>query len=142
MRADFRRIEACLRALAADPSSVRVFSRFQAAYCMLLSMAFVLNRVLRAFNPRNKALVEQATGIFDAVMRIARGAAPMKPVGACFVPPCLFCLWLCATDKGQLDEVQRLLAEYRPLYPVAKMEAWAGPLRGGFERRLGVISLS
>ncbi|GAB1211365.1 hypothetical protein ATERTT37_000478 [Aspergillus terreus] len=136
MRADFRRIEACLRALAADPSSVRVFSRFQAAYCMLLSMAFVLNRVLRAFNPRNKALVEQATGIFDAVMRIAREAAPMKPVGACFVPPCLFCLWLCATDKGQLDEVQRLLAEYRPLYPVAKMEAWAGPLRGGFERRL------
>ncbi|KAL4892820.1 hypothetical protein BDV59DRAFT_178687 [Aspergillus ambiguus] len=147
MRIDFVRIEQYLSkiwidgAAAHNPSVLRTLNRFQAAYCMLLSFAFVLNRVLRAFNPSNIALLQQSSVIFDKVIRTSWQASTYKPVGAGFVPVCLFLLWLCTHDTSQLGTIEGLLAYYRPQFPVAIVSAWASPIQKKFEEILERVPL-
>ncbi|KAF9895140.1 hypothetical protein FE257_000042 [Aspergillus nanangensis] len=142
---DFVRIEEHLlkfeleSTVSTSANTVRMLSRFQAAYCMILGLAFILNKILRAYNPGNDALEAESLVFFERVMEISRQSLQYRPIGACFLPVCMAFLWVASDDEDQLDQIQSLLITYQPQFAMITWVDESRDIRGMFHTVLGRI---
>lgn len=94
-----------------DPESFG-HCRYQAGYTLVVTLALILNTLLRAFDPNNTVLVTEAFSFCDHIIRESEIACRYRPLGAAYVSLCLVVGCAAAEDPRQLVQLQALLADY------------------------------
>lgn len=86
--------------------------RYQAGYTLVVTLALILNTLLRAFDHHNTVLVTEAYTFCDHIIREAEIACRYRPLGAAYVSLCLVVGCSAAEDPQQLAHLQALLTGY------------------------------
>lgn len=86
--------------------------RYQAGYTLVVTLALILNTLLRAFDSNNTVLVTEAFSFCDHIIRQAEIACRYRPLGAAYISLCLVVGCSTAEDPQQLAHLQALLADY------------------------------
>jgi hypothetical protein len=86
--------------------------RYQAGYTLVVTLALILNTLLRAFDFNNTVLVTEAFSFCDHIIRQAEIACRYRPLGAAYISLCLVVGCSTAEDPQQLAHLQALLADY------------------------------
>ena len=99
--------------LSSPTHTMRLHTRYQAAYGILLTLAIIANSILRAFDPYDISLVEESATFFNEIMALAEHASQYRPLGASYIPMCLIAAWAATNDTSRRAEVEKMLAEYQ-----------------------------
>ncbi|KAJ5169235.1 uncharacterized protein N7482_004829 [Penicillium canariense] len=94
-----------------DPAAVN-HCRHQAGYTLVITLALILNTLLRAFDPTNTFLTAESLSFCSEMIREAEAACRYRPLGAAYVALCLVVGCSAAEDPHQLARLQALLADY------------------------------
>ncbi|PLB52103.1 hypothetical protein P170DRAFT_377587 [Aspergillus steynii IBT 23096] len=114
-------------------AAMRTFTRYQAAYGILMSLGIMLNRILREFDPGDAALRDEGENIFDETMILAYEAARHRPLGSAYMPLCLASAWAATTDPLKKAQAEAILAEYQKDFAEARWLAGGVWLAKKFE---------
>ncbi|KAJ6439930.1 transcription factor Cys6 [Purpureocillium lavendulum] len=124
---------------------VRLQTRYQAAYCLLLSMGMTLNGMLRALNPYDLLLGEEMDTYCAEMLDLAERAKGRRPFGASHIPLGLLSAWAAVDDESQRPAIRSMIAEYDVGFASVNWQAKAELLRPAYDtvrRRLAVYNLS
>lgn len=97
----------------ADPQSMKMYAHCQTAYGLALSMATILNSILRAFDQRGISLAEDSAGFVHEIITLAGRASRFRPLAASYIPVCLATGWAATDDLSRQAEMEGYLAEYQ-----------------------------
>lgn len=96
-------------------------SRSQTLYSLQLSMAMILNTLLRSFVSENLlALIEQSGRLVDEIISLAADASQYRPLGASGIPLSLVCAWAGAYDLTKRPRLEELMREYESDFKIAR----------------------
>ena len=105
--------------LSTDGTGVQ--SRLQAMYSLLLCIALVLNGLLRAFDPFDAFILEEAGRFSDEATYLAERAKQYRPLGASHIGMCLMAAWAVTDDDTfRRTTTERLLLEYQSDFAMAR----------------------
>ncbi|KAL3955941.1 hypothetical protein ACCO45_008787 [Purpureocillium lilacinum] len=113
---------------------VRLQTRYQAAYCLLLSMGMTLNGMLRALNPYDTLLGEEMDVYCAEMLDLAERAKRRRPFGASHIPP-----------RVARPAIKSMIAEYDTGFGYVNWQAKAELLRPAYDtvrNRLAASKLS
>lgn len=97
----------------ADSPIMKVYAHCQAAYGLALTMATILNSILRAFDPCGTSLVEDSASFVDEILTLAERASSFRPLTAGYIPLCLTVGWAATDDPARKVDIERCLTEYQ-----------------------------
>lgn len=86
--------------------------RYQAGYTLVVTLALILNTLLRAFDPSNSVLTAEEYALCEDLIRESEVACRYRPLGAAYVSLCLVVGCSAAEDRQQLARLQALLIDY------------------------------
>lgn len=86
--------------------------RYQAGYTLVVTLALILNTLLRAFDPNNMVLTTEEYTLCEEIIRESEVACRYRPLGAAYVSLCLVVGCSAAEDRQQLARLQTLLIDY------------------------------
>ncbi|KAI7759369.1 hypothetical protein LZL87_008746 [Fusarium oxysporum] len=109
----------------------RMGMRFHTAIAAMLTMATILNRILRSYDG-DPVLVADAKRYVDESIVLGRAASYNRPIAAAAVASPL-ALSLAALGNYRREEVERLLVEYQTDFPGLNYFSDVKMVRGGFE---------
>ncbi|KAA8642880.1 uncharacterized protein ATNIH1004_009639 [Aspergillus tanneri] len=105
---------AAAEAVGSSPITLlRLLTRYQAMYGMLLAFAIILNRMLREFDPDDVVILQNSGCLFDQLMSLAHEACRHRPIGASYMPLCLVAAWAASTDASQRVQAEAMIADYQ-----------------------------
>ncbi len=96
-----------------DPSTMKVYAHSQTAYGMALTLATVLNSILRAFDPCGICLVEDSALFVYEIITLAERASQFRPLAASYIPLCLMTAWAATDDISRKVDIEKHLADYQ-----------------------------
>lgn len=96
-----------------DPSTMTMYARGQAFYGVALTIATILNGILRAFDPCGTSLAEDSASLVDEILTLAERLYPFRPLAASHIPLCLATGWAVTDDMSRKVEIERYLADYQ-----------------------------
>jgi hypothetical protein len=108
-------------------------ARYQVVYGMLLTLAMILNTILRAFEPHDVILVQEAVTLPCDIMTLAKQASPFRPLAASYIPLCLTAAWAATDNPHERLEAELLLEEYQTDFASANWLQIAVWLHGKYE---------
>jgi hypothetical protein len=111
----------------------QLHSRYQVVYGMLLTLAMMLNTILRAFDPDDVILIQESVTLPVDIITLARYAVPYRPLGASYIPLCLVAAWAATDNPLERVEVEVMLAEYQTDFASANWMEMARWLHGQHE---------
>lgn len=126
-----------------DWSSVTLIqrSRYQAGYCLVITLGLILNALLRAFDPSNHMLATESAFYCDQIIDEAELASCYRPLGAAYMALCLVIALAVVEDPAQHSRIEAILADYQTDFNEARWRDRAMWLRATFEsHRLRVAS--
>lgn len=94
-----------------DPITVE-HCRYQAGYTLVVTLALILNTLLRMFDPNNTVLKVEEYTLCEEIIRESVVACRYRPLGAAYVSLCLVVGCSAAEDPQQLARLQALLTDY------------------------------
>ncbi|KAL4866277.1 hypothetical protein BDV12DRAFT_137797 [Aspergillus spectabilis] len=109
-----------IEASGVQQPSTRLHTRPQAAYSMLISLALVLNLMLRIFDPDSFSLADEAAVLADESIWLSELAAKYRPFGVTFMPVCLVMAWTASDNIAVRQQVQDILIGYEVDFPAVK----------------------
>lgn len=86
--------------------------RYQAGYTLVVTLALILNTLLRAFDPNDTVLTAEAFTLCEEIIRESEIACRYRPLGAAYISLCLVVGCSAAEDPQQLARLQALLTDY------------------------------
>jgi hypothetical protein len=96
-----------------DTPTMKVYAHCQTAYGLVLTLATILNSILRAFNPGDISLAEDSASFVHEIITLAERASRFRPLGASHIPLCLMTGWAATDDLSQKADIEKHLAEYQ-----------------------------
>ena len=96
-----------------DLPTMKVYAHCQAAYGLALSLATVLNSILRAFDPCDVSLAEDCASFIHEIITLAERASQFRPLAASYIPLCLTTGWAATDDIFKKADIEKHLAEYQ-----------------------------
>ena len=93
-------------------SARRLHSLRLTCYCLLISLAFMSNGVLRRIDPSNLALKLESDAFVDESIIVAHQAAQYRPLGSSAVPICLISAWVATEDAARQARLLEVIAGY------------------------------
>jgi len=105
--------------------------RFHTAIAVILSMATILNRILRSYDG-DPVLIADAKRYVDESIVLGRDASYNRPIAASSVASPL-ALSLAALDDYRREEVEELLVEYQTDFPGLNYFSDVKMVRRGFD---------
>ncbi|KAJ9427949.1 hypothetical protein FOXG_01342 [Fusarium oxysporum f. sp. lycopersici 4287] len=109
----------------------RMGMRFHTAIAAMLTMAAILNRILRSYDG-DPVLVADAKRYVDESIALGRAASYNRPIAAAAVASPL-ALSLAALDDYRREEVEKLLVEYQTDFPGLNYFSDVRMVKRGFE---------
>ena len=103
------------------------------AYVLLLSLALIINSLLRALDPLDITLVEDSIVFTDEVVLIAEHMAQYRPLGAGFIPICLTAAWAATSDPDKQRKIQEMVLDYQTDFAGARWMDGAMWLKDRFD---------
>ncbi|KAL4881181.1 hypothetical protein BJY04DRAFT_61326 [Aspergillus karnatakaensis] len=100
--------------------STRLHTKPQAAYSALLSLALVLNLMLRIFSPESLDLADEAGDLVTECIWLSELASRHRPFGVTFMPVCLAVAWVACENIAVRQQVQDILVGYEVDFPAVK----------------------
>lgn len=97
----------------ADPSTMKTYAHCQTAYGLALSMATILNSILRAFDPRGISFAEDSATFVHEIITLAERASQFRPLAASYIPVCLATGWAAIDDPSKKAKIESYLADYQ-----------------------------
>jgi hypothetical protein len=91
----------------------RLQVRQQTSYGILLLLAIMGNGALRADDPTDSALEDEADLYVDEAITLAQQAAQYRPLGSSAMPLCLIAAWSVTDDVAKQAQLGELIAEYQ-----------------------------
>ena len=85
---------------------------YYTAYVLLLTLALIINGLLRALDPLDITLIEDAIVFSDEVTVIAEHMSQYRPLGAGFIPMCLMAAWSSTSDPRKSAKLQEMIQDY------------------------------
>jgi hypothetical protein len=92
---------------------MKVYAHCQAAYGLVLTLATILNSILRAFDPCGISLAEDSASFVHEIITLAYRASQFRPLGASYIPLCLMTGWAATDDISKKADIEKHLAEYQ-----------------------------
>lgn len=117
-----------------DSSIITIYAHSQAAYGLLLTLASILNGILRAFNPGNTSLAEDSASLVHEILTLAERASPFRPLAASYIPLCLTTGWAVTDDTSRKVEIEEYLVDWQTDLGEARWLEGAIWLKGEYER--------
>ena len=123
-----------------DPDSpnfafTKMYTQYQSAYGLLLGLALVLNSILRAFDPFNVTLGEEAAQFSAETIALAEEVAKYRPLGSSYMPTCLTAAWVAMEGTSQQVQIEALLKDWQADFAETDWISIARWLKRTFERR-------
>ncbi|KAF5024066.1 hypothetical protein F66182_3862 [Fusarium sp. NRRL 66182] len=112
------------------PEQRRMGIRFQAAHAVMLTLAALLNRVLRSYD-NDSSLVVDAERYCDEILTLAKAASYNRPIAASSIASCLTMAW--AMGDYRKEEAEGLLLEYNSDFPGVDYLGDAIMVKAGFD---------
>ncbi|KAF1817388.1 hypothetical protein P152DRAFT_463556 [Eremomyces bilateralis CBS 781.70] len=121
---DLHRIQqVILPKISKTDQTVKMRSRFQVIYSILLSYATILNTILcRCFEPYNPILTTEGLTLVDGIVRLAEDATQYRPLGSSGMPLMLMAVWPAAKGTTQQTRVEELMTEYKSDFPTTSWQ--------------------
>lgn len=95
---------------------VRAQTHYQAAQCIILTIAITLNAFMsKHFGPDDLLATERYTFCAD-VIQLSERARHRRPLAAAHVPLCLITAWLASQDPVQQIQLELLMDDYEQDY--------------------------
>jgi hypothetical protein len=113
----------------------KAFTRIQAAYTMLITMALLSNIVLRLRSPAHLALAEAARDMCSEILRTSFNAGRFRPFGSGAQPFALVAAVVASDDEFVKAQARLLIAEYASDFPNSN---WA-QVEWQLKARLGIL---
>ncbi|KAF2802325.1 uncharacterized protein BDZ99DRAFT_455114 [Mytilinidion resinicola] len=129
---DLPKLHSAQTRLAALPG--KFHAQAQALYGTIAALTVILNAALRAFDPYDVALGEDAAMFHRDILLLAEEANPYRPLAAGYMPLCLVSLWGASTDAVDRVVVEQLLADYQTDFEDARWTDMARWLKGRLNR--------
>ncbi|KAF2423717.1 hypothetical protein EJ08DRAFT_672424 [Tothia fuscella] len=107
--------------------AMRLLGIYQVSYGIGLTLAMILNRILRAFDPFNALLLQEFEPFLEQTMKVAEQALRNRPLGSGYVPICLVAAWSATSDPFKRLGVEQMMIEYQKDFPQAlwmEMAEW------------------
>lgn len=114
---------------------MKVYAYCQTAYGFILTLATILNSILRAFDPCGISLAEDSASFVHEIITLAERASQFRPLGASYIPLCLMTGWAATNDISKKADIEKLLAEYQTDLAGARWLESAIWLRAQYERQ-------
>ncbi|RDW69802.1 hypothetical protein BP6252_08822 [Coleophoma cylindrospora] len=86
---------------------------YQRSHGLALGICIIFNCVLRALEPNDIELDIEAQSFCDNILVLADEAAIYRPLGASYVPICLFAAWCGSKDETTRAIIETVLVDYR-----------------------------
>lgn len=116
-------------------------SRYQAGYCLVITLGLILNTLLRAFDPQNDMLAKESALYCDEIIDEAELASCYRPLGAAYMAMCLVIALAVVEDPAQHARIEMILADYQTDFKETRWRDRAMWLRATFEsHRLRIAS--
>ncbi|KAF2494366.1 hypothetical protein BU16DRAFT_589174 [Lophium mytilinum] len=116
----------------------------QALYGTILALTVILNAALRAFEPFDLRLGEDAAMFHVEIVLLAEQANPYRPLAAGYMPLCIVALWAATTDTVDRVVVEQTLADYQTDFEDARwmdMAKWLKGRLGRIRRQVAVLTV-
>jgi len=120
LRADCQRVHTRLAKMTelissgkVDPPTMKVYAHCQAAYGLVLTLATILNSILRAFDPCGTSLAKDSASFVQESITLAERVSQFRPLGASHISLCLMTGWAATDDFSQKADIEKHLAEYQ-----------------------------
>lgn len=108
-------------------------SRYQAGYCLVVTLGLILNALLRAFDPDNDLLSQESAAFCDEIVDEAELASCYRPLGAAYIALCLVIALAVVDDTAQMARIDGILADYQTDFKETRWRDRAMWLRATFE---------
>jgi hypothetical protein len=95
-----------------DQPTMKVYAHCQTAYGFVLTLATILNSILRTFDPYNISLAEDSTSFVHESITLAERVSQFRPLGSSHISLCLMTGWAATDDISQKAEIEKHLAVY------------------------------
>ncbi|KAJ5179474.1 hypothetical protein N7492_002684 [Penicillium capsulatum] len=116
-------------------------SRYQAGYCLVITLGLILNTLLRAFDPQNEMLAQESAFYCDEIIDEAELASCYRPLGAAYMALCLVIALASVENPAQHARIETILADYQTDFSETRWRDRAMWLRATFEsHRLRIAS--
>jgi hypothetical protein len=96
-----------------DPSTMKVYAHCQTAYSFVLTLATILNSILRAFDPRDISLADDSASFVHEIITLAERASQFRPLGASHIPLCLMTGWAATDDTSKQADIEKHITNYQ-----------------------------
>jgi hypothetical protein len=91
----------------------RVQHGVRVAYNITLTLALLLNSILREFDPSNTSLVNESDACIDEIIKQAEEAYDLRPLGSSHIPVSLSTAWAVSKDERLRAHMTRLMLDYQ-----------------------------
>jgi hypothetical protein len=108
----------------------------------VLTLATILNSILRAFDPCGISLAEDSASFVHEIITLAYRASQFRPLGASYIPLCLMTGWAATNDISKQADIEKLLTEYQTDLAGARWLEGAIWLKAQYESQLLKFSTS
>ena len=86
---------------------------YHTAYVLLLTLALILNGLLRALDIPDDALQEESMMFSSEVAIIAELMSQYRPLGAGYIPTCLTAAWAATSDPLKQSKIEAMMLDYQ-----------------------------
>lgn len=114
-------------------SFIRMYILCESGAGTLMSVAMMLNQILRIFNTHDFLLEQDMAFFTTEVMNVAARVKDLRPLGCTFVPPTLCMGWVTTPS----EDVRRQLGEWMEFYRADFRGAKSTDFTGWLEHRFG-----
>ena len=93
--------------------NVKVLTLNSVAYGMLMTMAMVLNAILRSFDRSDVLLHSESEEFCDEALDLSKRVSQYRPLGSSYMPLALACAWAVTEDEVKRDALGDMMMEYQ-----------------------------
>jgi hypothetical protein len=138
LQIDAKKLKEFLNLLRGDSPRIPVIKNYaltQSAYAVTVVLLVLANVAMRAFEPWNLALEQEASVWEEEILTLGENALHFRPLGASYMPMFLGIIWASTSEPERKTRVEDYLAMYQSDFPSIK---WLDYSR---QVQLAIISL-
>lgn len=102
-----------LLTIGAPVQLLKTYFAYEGVNMIMLTLVFMLNKILRLAEPKNFDLLEDADFLSGECLRAAKRSYKFKPLGASLTPLALGVTWASTADAARRTEAAKLLDEFK-----------------------------
>lgn len=108
-----------IQTLSLGAKAITFHTRLQSSYALLITMALLLNGILRAFDPLDISLINEAMHIPSELLEISKDASKFRPLGASYMPLCLMTAWAATPNILDRPAIEEMIEDYSTDFAIA-----------------------